>query len=166
MSRIIGFVGYSNGGKTSLISELIRCRVARGERVAVIKHTHHDLPPGSRGDTEAFLAAGASEVLLATDRKAELFDVNRSSIVFQFRDVDELPGLFSKSPDVLFIEGFKHQGFWIRLLVDHSGLATPPTNLPAVVAAVTDRPSIFVSLTTFAPGELAAINDFLDKMPA
>ena len=166
MSRIIAFVGYSNGGKTSLIIELILSRVARGERVAAIKHTHHDFPPDSRGDTDAFLAAGASEVLLATDRKAVLFDEKRSSLVFPFHNVNELPALFSKSPDALFIEGFKRQGLWNRILVDHSALPVPPTNLPAIVAVVTDRPSIFVSLTTFAPGEVAAINEFLDKMPA
>lgn len=162
----MGFVGYSNGGKTSLICELIRSRVARGERVAVIKHTHHNLPSVSRGDSEAFLAAGASDVLLATNREAAFFSEKRSSTAFPFQDVGELPTLFAEPIDMLFIEGFKRQGPWNRILVDRSGLPVPPPNLPAVVAVVTDRASIFGTLTTFAPGEVRLIDDFLDKMPA
>jgi len=40
-SRIIGLAGWSGAGKTTLLTRLIPTLVARGLRVATVKHAHH-----------------------------------------------------------------------------------------------------------------------------
>ncbi len=66
MSRIISVVGYGGSGKTTYLEKLIAVLVARGLRVAVIKHTSHpEAFLGSEGkDTDRHFAAGASGVAL------------------------------------------------------------------------------------------------------
>ena len=39
--QAIGFIGYSNTGKTTLIEKLIPLLRARGLRVSAIKNAHH-----------------------------------------------------------------------------------------------------------------------------
>ena len=39
--RVIGLAGWSGAGKTTLLAQLIPVLVARGVRVATLKHAHH-----------------------------------------------------------------------------------------------------------------------------
>lgn len=41
--QAISIIGFSNSGKTTLISRLSECLEARGLKVAIAKHTHHEL---------------------------------------------------------------------------------------------------------------------------
>ena len=50
--QAIGIIGFSNSGKTTLISRLSECLEARGLRVAIAKHTHHEL---DKPDTDTAL---------------------------------------------------------------------------------------------------------------
>ncbi len=43
MIPIVSFVGKSNSDKTTLLEKVVRELKLRGYRVAVIKHTHHEL---------------------------------------------------------------------------------------------------------------------------
>ena len=40
--KVFGIAGYSGSGKTTLLEKLIPQFTARGLKVAVIKHAHHD----------------------------------------------------------------------------------------------------------------------------
>jgi len=93
---VLAVTGWSSSGKTTLIVELIKHCVARGERVAAIKHTHHDINDRNEGDTARFLAAGASQVVLLNDRDAIQWGTPLTI-------------------DVLFIEGFKSYNGWPRI---------------------------------------------------
>ncbi len=67
---IFGFAGWSGSGKTTLIEQVIPRLVARGLRVSLIKHAHHGFDidiPGK--DSWRHREAGASEVLIASDRR-------------------------------------------------------------------------------------------------
>lgn len=111
--RVAAVIGWSRSGKTTLIGELIRRFVARGERVAAIKHTHHPLNEESRGDTAVFLDAGAMPVILAGDREAVLFSaapprrVSYDSPSELLRECDE--------GHIVLVEGFKSFDGWPRL---------------------------------------------------
>ena len=96
--KILAVTGYSNTGKTTLIVELIAHCVARGERVAAIKHTHHEVNDLDRGDTARFRAAGASPVILVGD-------------------IDDPRQLLARigDADVVLIEGFKSYYGWPRI---------------------------------------------------
>ena len=66
--KIFGFAGWSGGGKTTLIEQLIPRFIARGMTVSLVKHAHHDFDidiPGK--DSYRHRKAGCKEVLVTSD---------------------------------------------------------------------------------------------------
>ena len=108
--RVVAVIGESNSGKTTLICGLIRHFVTQGRTVAAIKHTHHPLNNERRGDTEAFLRAGATAAILAGDREAIRFDGGER---LRYDSPDEL--LRGLDADLVLVEGFKHFEGWPRI---------------------------------------------------
>jgi molybdopterin-guanine dinucleotide biosynthesis adapter protein len=65
--KAIGFIGYSNSGKTTLIEKLIPLLKARGLSVSAIKNAHHGFDMDRPGkDSFRYREAGAGQVLIAT----------------------------------------------------------------------------------------------------
>lgn len=101
---VLGVVGGSGNGKTTLLEFLVSRLAAQGLAVNVIKHSHHDLelePP--RKDSARLRMAGAAEVMVASPF--------RYAIIRELRDAPE-PGLDEQlarlSPaDLTLLEGFK-----------------------------------------------------------
>lgn len=65
--HVLGVIGRSGSGKTTLLEFLIAQLAARGLRINLIKHSHHDLaiePP--QKDSARLRMAGAAEVLVAS----------------------------------------------------------------------------------------------------
>jgi molybdopterin-guanine dinucleotide biosynthesis protein MobB len=110
--KVAAITGFSGAGKTTLIVALIRRFTAAGERVGAIKHTHHELNEEHRGDTGAFLDAGAEPVVFARDGEAVVFRHNGASRV-RFGHERELLELFDT--DVVLVEGFKRSEAWPRV---------------------------------------------------
>jgi len=102
--KVFGFAGYSGSGKTTLIEQLIPRFTARGLRVALIKHTHHNFDVDQPGkDSWRHRQAGAGEVLLTCD--------SRWVLMHELRGAPE-PSLEQQlavlSPcDLVLVEGFK-----------------------------------------------------------
>ena len=120
--RVAAFAGESGSGKTTAIVELVRHFVARGERVAAIKHTHHEIHDLHRGDTQRFRDAGASPVILARDTAAFIIS-NGSVISVTYSEPRELIA-YCGDVDLVLVEGFKRYNAWPRLdpklaLADH-----------------------------------------------
>ena len=111
--KVAAITGFSGAGKTTLIVALIRRFVAAGERVGAIKHTHHVLNEERRGDTGAFLDAGAEPVVFAGNGEAVVF---RHNGVARARYADERELLqFFGDDDVVLIEGFKSSDAWPKV---------------------------------------------------
>jgi len=111
--KVAAITGVSGAGKTTLIVALIRRFVAAGERVGAIKHTHHVLNEERRGDTGAFLDAGAEPVVFAGNGEAVMF---RHNGVARARYADERELLqFFGGDDVVLIEGFKSSEAWPKV---------------------------------------------------
>jgi len=111
--KVAAITGFSGAGKTTLIVALIRRFVAAGERVGAIKHTHHVLNEERRGDTGAFLDAGAEPVVFAGNGEAVVF---RHNGVARARYADERELLqFFGGDDVVLIEGFKSSEAWPKV---------------------------------------------------
>ncbi|MEK6375731.1 MAG: molybdopterin-guanine dinucleotide biosynthesis protein MobB [Acidobacteriota bacterium] len=102
--EVIAISGPSGSGKTTRLVELIRTSLAAGRSVGAIKHTHHPLNEDDRGDTAAFLAAGARPVILAGDGEAVVFDGASTKRVAYAEPQDLLVHCTS---DVVVVEGFK-----------------------------------------------------------
>jgi len=111
--HVAAITGFSGAGKTTLIVALIRRFTAAGRRVGAIKHTHHVLNEERRGDTGAFLDAGAEPVVFASNGEAVVF---RHSGIMRVRygDERELLQQFGDD-DVVLIEGFKSSEAWPKV---------------------------------------------------
>ncbi len=107
--RAVAVVGPSGSGKTTLLVALIRHFVTEGRSVGAIKHTHHTLSEVNRGDTAAFVEAGAHPVILAGNREAIVFGAGRVA----FDSPADLLSHFDT--DLVLIEGFKEFDGWPRI---------------------------------------------------
>jgi molybdopterin-guanine dinucleotide biosynthesis protein B len=133
--KVIGFIGYSNSGKTTLIEKLIPLLTARGLSVSAIKNAHHGFDMDRPGkDSFRYREAGAGQVLIATARRwAMLTETPRGPAT-----LDELLALLAPC-DLVIIEGFKSEGHVPRIEVRRSGQSESPifphdSNVIAVVA--------------------------------
>jgi len=158
MTPVFGIAGRSGSGKTTLIEAMLPLLGARGLRVNVIKHSHHDFqmePPGK--DSARFRTAGAQEVMIASPY--------RYAIVHELRDAPE-PTLDAQlarlSPaDLVLVEGFK-QASIPRIEVYRPALGKPPLHIedPGFLAVVTDAPQ-GIALPCLPLNEPARVADFL-----
>ena len=89
--------GYSNSGKTTLITKVVRTLSERGYRVATVKNSKENVLPPQESDTFRHLDAGAiTSVLLGP---------SSSTVVYKHRI--DLKALKEIDADFLLIEGMK-----------------------------------------------------------
>jgi len=103
-ARVLGIAGWSGSGKTTLIVKLIPLLVARGLRIATLKHAHHDFDVDQPGkDSYEHRHAGACEVIISSARRwAQMHELGTQS-------EPTLAQLLQRvSPcDLILVEGFK-----------------------------------------------------------
>lgn len=157
--RIFGFAGWSNSGKTTLLTALVQVLTERGFRVSTVKHAHHKFDIDQPGkDSFRHREAGATEVLITSG--------NRWALMHELRDEPE-PALEDLLPrmaavDLVLIEGFKsHPHDKIEVYRPSTGKAPLWQDDPTIVAVASDeavpgldRPLLDIN----APAEVA---DFL-----
>lgn len=136
--KVIGFIGYSNSGKTTLIEKLIPLLKTRGLAVSAIKNAHHGFDMDRPGkDSFRYREAGAGQVLIATAlRWAMLTETPQ-----QPATLEDLLALLAPC-DLVIIEGFKSEGRVPRIEVRRSGQAEPAIfpHDPNVIAIAADHP--------------------------
>ncbi len=145
--KVIGFAGWSGSGKTRLVIALLKEFSDKGLRVSTMKHAHHSFDVDHKGkDSYAHRQAGASEVLIASER--------RWALMHECNEVEKThtqwlsPAVLQKhlAPvDVLLVEGFKNAP--IDKLEIHRYLLQQKTprpllaeNDPRIRAIVSDTP--------------------------
>jgi molybdopterin-guanine dinucleotide biosynthesis protein B len=134
--QAIGFIGYSNSGKTTLIEKLIPRFRSRGLSVSAIKNAHHGFDMDRPGkDSYRYREAGAGQVLISTtERWALLTETPRGHA-----SLDDL--LSQLAPcDLVIIEGFKSEGRIPRIEVRRSTVEDAPLypHDPNVIAVAAD----------------------------
>lgn len=158
MRRVIGFIGASNSGKTTLICELLPLLQNRFESVGVLKHTHH-AAPSQYGDTDRFRESGATVTILATEKSAWRYD-DFGSRPGPFNAADPLAAL-NDDAGLWLVEGFKEVTDWPRILVHRAGKPIVP---PAEVDAVVADHEVEGARLRFGSADLAGLVDFIDRI--
>lgn len=158
MTPVFGIAGRSGSGKTTLIEAMLPLLRARGLKVSVIKHSHHDFemePPGK--DSARFRQAGAQEVMVASPF--------RYAIVHELRGAPE-PSLQEQllrlaPADLVLVEGFK-QAAIPRIEVYRPALGKPPLHAEdaGFLAIVTDA-ALATDLPCLPLNDPAAVADFI-----
>jgi len=136
--KVIGFIGYSNSGKTTLIEKLIPLLKARGLSVSAIKNAHHGFDMDRPGkDSFRYREAGAGQVLIATALRWAML----TETPHQPATLEDLLALLAPC-DLVIIEGFKSEGQVPRIEVRRSGQAEPAIfpHDPNVIAIAADHP--------------------------
>jgi molybdopterin-guanine dinucleotide biosynthesis protein B len=139
--NILGVVGWSGSGKTTLVEFLVARLFARGVRVNVVKHSHHDivLEPAHK-DSARFRTAGAAQVMIASPYRVaimrELRGAPEPSLAEQLACLD--------AADLTLVEGYKWEPM-PKLEVHRPSLGQPALypDDPHIVAVASDvaRPS-------------------------
>jgi len=136
---VLAVVGWSGSGKTTLLEFLVGSLAARGLRVNVVKHSHHDIelePP--RKDSARLRMAGAAEVMIASPY--------RYAILRELRGAAEPPlaeQLTRLAPaDLTLVEGYKWEPL-PKLEVYRPALGRAPLypDDAQVVAVASDGPA-------------------------
>jgi molybdopterin-guanine dinucleotide biosynthesis adapter protein len=129
--RVVAIVGHQGSGKTTLIERLIPALRRRGLSVSTIKHTHHhqfELEPAGK-DSQRHRAAGASEVIIASDSGwARIASSQEPAGLEQL--LREL-----RPVDVVLVEGFK-QLEWLRRVEVFRGVGESLASADPGIAAV------------------------------
>ena len=102
--RVIGIVGWSGAGKTTLIEAVIADLVGSGLRVATIKHAHKRFDMDREGkDSFRHRAAGARQVLVTSPDRWALLTEHAGAPP---PGLDAALGLLEPA-DVVLVEGYK-----------------------------------------------------------
>ena len=154
--KAVAFVGFSNSGKTELICRLLPGFAARGLRVAVLKHSHHqDLDREDQGkDTWRYRRAGAHTVALAAPGLLQ--------VSYSFPGEPPLTQVLTTlapEVDLILVEGYKSGPLpKVAVLGPGAGREAPAyTNL---IALVSNRP-VDSPLPVFQPHQVEELGNWL-----
>jgi molybdopterin-guanine dinucleotide biosynthesis adapter protein len=158
--RVFGFAGWSGSGKTTLIESLVPRLTARGLRVSLVKHAHHDFDVDQPGkDSYRHRIAGCSEVLVTSAVRWALMHELRGAAELSLPDA-----LAALSPcDLVLVEGWKRAAI-PKLEVWRETVGKPALHAtdPWIRAIATDQRSGLVTpLPVFALHDAAAIATFV-----
>ena len=158
--RAFGFAGWSGSGKTTLIESLIPWLVARGFRVSLVKHAHHDFDVDQPGkDSHRHRMAGCSEVLVTSAQRWALMHELRGAAELSLADA-----LGRLSPcDLVLVEGWKREAIpKVEVWRETLGKALLHPADPWILAVATDAPDrLSVPVLTFDLRDVDAIATFV-----
>jgi len=107
---VLGFAAYSGTGKTTLLVRLLPLLKAKGLRVAMIKHAHHDFDIDKPGkDSYELRKAGAEQMLIASDKRWALMVELDEPAEPELEDL--IANLNVGECDLVLVEGFRHLQF-------------------------------------------------------
>lgn len=152
---ILGFSGYSNSGKTTLIERLIIKLKERGLRIAVIKHHAHDeLHIDEKGrDSWRFGEAGADISIVSSPKKTAYMEqrsMGFQQVVSLVHDVD-----------LILVEGFKSESITQIGICRKETKEGFPAALDRYIGIVTDIDELDTDRPKFHLDDIDALADFV-----
>ncbi len=102
-TSILGFIGHSNSGKTTLLTKIIQHLTASGLNIGAIKHHHRTFSIDHEGkDSQRFTAAGARKTIITGPHQTALVEQTQEQI-----PLDLLATKYLDDLDLIIVEGFK-----------------------------------------------------------
>lgn len=157
--KVMGIVGWSGSGKTSLLVQVLPLITAQGFRVSTMKHAHHRFDVDKPGkDSFRHREAGASEVLVVTS--------SRWVLMHELREEPEpsIECLIERMTpvDLLLIEGFKtHHHPKLEIHRESEGKPLLCHEDPEIVAVASDGPLPGLKIPRLDLNDHAAIATFI-----
>lgn len=157
--KVMGIVGWSGSGKTSLVVAVLPILRAEGWKVSTMKHAHHHFDLDRPGkDSFRHREAGASEVMVVASSRWVLMHESREEPEPSIESLIE-----RMSPvDLLLIEGFKthaHPKLEIHRESEGKPLLCPDD--PGIVAVASDRPLPGLKVPVLDLNDPAAVARFI-----
>lgn len=159
---VLGFAAYSGTGKTSVLTQLLPLLKQQGLKVAVIKHSHHDVEIDQPGkDSYRLRMAGATPVLLASPYRQILIAERDPQQPVSL--ADQLNILSTYELDLVLVEGFRHEAFSkIELHRPSLGKALLYPDDPNIIAIASDtRLTVPTHLPVLDLNDINAITAFI-----
>jgi len=158
MQPIISIVGKSDSGKTTLLEGLIAELKRRGYRVAIIKHTKHEVELDTTNkDTWRFSRAGSELAAISSANCLAVFTKTTHDSSPQ-----ELAQAISGDYDLILTEGFKQSSspkIEVHRQEQGKELVSTPDHLLAVV---TDEP-LETNVPQFSRNDVPKIADLIEN---
>ena len=137
---VMGFAAYSGTGKTTLLSKIIPLLIAKGYRIGIIKHTHHNIDIDKPGkDSYVLREAGAAQTVIASRNRTAMI-IEKPDAVDEPILEDALANLQTSTLDLVLVEGFKAAKF-MKIELYREELAKPYMypNDTNIIAIATDH---------------------------
>ena len=158
---LLGFAAFSGTGKTTLIEQLIPLLIEQGLRIALVKHSHHDIEMDKPGkDSYRLRKAGASQVVLAGTHRSICFHEHQQAHDSQLSE--QLALLNTDCLDLVLVEGYRDQAF-PKIELHRSVLGKPflYPNDPDIIALVCDQYVDVIDLPLFDFTQLQSMVSFI-----
>jgi molybdopterin-guanine dinucleotide biosynthesis protein B len=157
--KVMGIVGWSGSGKTSLLVALLPILKGMGLKVSTMKHAHHRFDLDKPGkDSFRHREAGASEVLVVTSSRWVLMHESREEPEPSIESLIE-----RMTPvDLLLIEGFKtHPHPKVEIHRESEGKPLLCPEDPGIVAVASDVPLGNLKIPRLDLNDPVAIAEFI-----
>lgn len=157
--KVMGIVGWSGSGKTSLLIALLPIFRDRGLVVSTMKHAHHHFDLDTPGkDSFRHREAGASEVMVVASDRWVLMHESRTEPEPSIESlIDRMTPV-----DLLLIEGFKsHPHPKVEIHRESEGKPLLCTEHSDIVAVATDRHIPGLAIPQLDLNDPKAIADFI-----
>jgi molybdopterin-guanine dinucleotide biosynthesis protein B len=156
---IVGFAGFSNTGKTTLISNLIPFFTKKGLKVATLKHAGHGFDMDRPGkDTHKHKSAGAFSVMIVGPNTMALIrDMEERPLV------PDLAGTYLADADIVLVEGFKSEDHPKVEVLGDDLAARPRLTVDSGLVAVVGDQDLEVDVPVFSPSSPGDLARWIEK---
>jgi formylmethanofuran dehydrogenase subunit E len=159
MTAAICVVGRKNSGKTMLIERLLPELLARGRKVATIKHDAHDFDidlPGK--DTWRHRQAGSTTTVISSSTKMAMVRLTDGD-----SELADLVKLVDRSYDLVIVEGLRRSPA-PKILIHRPEMGEPPDALGEIWAVVgNELPDIEGNPPCIPPDDMSALADLIEE---
>lgn len=158
---LLGFAAFSGTGKTTLLTQLLPLLTARGIRVGMVKHSHHDIEMDQPGkDSYRLRKAGACQMVLASPHRSIVFAEQPENQ--EPKLIEQLNWLDLTQLDLVLVEGFRHEAF-PKIELHRPSLEKPLLcqQDPNIIAIATDEELTDIDIPQLNLNNVAQIAKFI-----